>query len=61
MPLLSWSKEEEPDQFRRRGGNAVDAMLVRERYKVVRVADSREDYAFAEAVDILDREKRSSR
>ena len=34
----------------------MDAMLVRERYKVVRVADSREDYAFAEAVDILDRE-----
>lgn len=31
-------------------------MLVRERYKVVRVTDSREDYAFAEAVDILDRE-----
>ena len=34
----------------------MDAMLVRERYKVVRVPDSREDYAFAEAVDILDRE-----
>lgn len=31
-------------------------MLVRERYKVVRVPDSRENYAFAEAVDILDRE-----
>ena len=31
-------------------------MLVRERYKVVRVTDSQEDYAFAEAVDILDRE-----
>ena len=34
----------------------MDAMLVRERYKVVRVTDSRENYAFAEAVDILDRE-----
>lgn len=34
----------------------MDALLVRERYKVVRVIDSREDYAFAEAVDILDRE-----
>lgn len=31
-------------------------MLVRERYKVVRVTDCRENYAFAEAVDILDRE-----
>lgn len=36
----------------------MDAMLVRERYKVVRVTDSRENYAFAEAVDILDRETR---
>lgn len=35
----------------------MDTMLVRERYKVVRVPDVREDYAFAEAVDILDREK----
>ena len=34
----------------------MDAMLVRERYKVVRVPDSQEHYAFAEAVDILDRE-----
>ena len=34
----------------------MDAMLVRERYKVVRVTDSQENYAFAEAVDILDRE-----
>lgn len=34
----------------------MDAILVRERYKVVRVPDSRENYAFAEAVDILDRE-----
>ena len=34
----------------------MDAMLVRERYKVIRVSDSRENYAFAEAVDILDRE-----
>lgn len=36
----------------------MDTMLVRERYKVVRVPDVRENYAFAEAVDILDREKR---
>lgn len=36
----------------------MDALLVRERYKVVRVLDIREDYAFAEAVDILDREQR---
>lgn len=35
----------------------MEAMLVRERYKVVRVSDVRENYAFAEAVDILDREK----
>lgn len=34
----------------------MDVMVVRERYKVVRVPDSRENYAFAEAVDILDRE-----
>ena len=34
----------------------MDAILIRERYKVVRVTDSRENYAFAEAVDILDRE-----
>lgn len=33
-------------------------MLVRERYKVVRVPDIQENYAFAEAVDILDREMR---
>ena len=37
----------------------MDTMLVRERYKVVRVLDARENYAFAEAVDILDREKSS--
>lgn len=36
----------------------MDALLVRERYKVVRVLDAREDYVFAEAVDILDREQR---
>lgn len=35
----------------------MGAMLVRERYKVIWVLDAREDYAFAEAVDILDREK----
>jgi hypothetical protein len=32
-------------------------MLIRERYKVVRVLDARENYAFLEAVDIQDREK----
>lgn len=32
-------------------------MLIRERYKVVRVLDVRENYAFLEAVDIQDREK----
>lgn len=37
----------------------MDTMLVRERYKVVQVLDVRENYAFAEAVDILDREKNS--
>lgn len=42
-----------------RGTGAVDALLVRERYKVVRVLDAREDYVFAEAVDILDREQRT--
>ena len=34
----------------------MDTLLVRERYKVVRVLQTRENYAFAEAVDILDRE-----
>ena len=37
----------------------MDTLLVRERYKVVQVLEAREDYAFAEAVDILDREHRS--
>lgn len=37
----------------------MDTMLVRERYKVVQVLDVRENYAFVEAVDILDREKNS--
>ena len=35
----------------------MEALLVRERYKVVRVLRAEECYAFAEAVDILDREK----
>lgn len=35
----------------------MDALLIRERYKVVRVLDAREDYAFVQAVDILDREQ----
>ena len=34
----------------------MHTMLVRERYKVVRVTDCQENYAFAEAVDILERE-----
>lgn len=37
----------------------MDTLLIRERYKVVRVLETRENYAFAEAVDILDREKNS--
>lgn len=37
----------------------MDAVLIRERYKVVRVLDTREGYAFAQAVDILDREQNS--
>ena len=37
----------------------MDTLLVRERYKLVRVLETRENYACAEAVDILDREKRS--
>lgn len=35
----------------------MDTLLVRERYKVVRVLDVRENYAFAEAVNILDRKQ----
>lgn len=35
----------------------MEAMLVRERYKVVRALDVRENYACLEAVDLLDREK----
>lgn len=35
----------------------MEALLVRERYKVVRVLQAEGDYAFVEAVDILDREK----
>lgn len=37
----------------------MEAMLIRERYKVVRVLDVRENYAFLEAVDIQDREKKA--
>lgn len=37
----------------------METALVRERYKVVRVPDAREDYTFAEAVDILDREQKA--
>ena len=37
----------------------MESILIRERYKVIRVLDVQEDYAFAEVVDILDREKRS--
>lgn len=38
------------------GGAAVEAMLIRERYKVTRVLHVEEDYALLEAVDIQDRE-----
>jgi len=34
----------------------LDTMLIRERYKVVRVLEAQEYYAFMEAVDIQDRE-----
>ncbi len=37
----------------------MDVLMVRERYKVVRVVDIRTDYACAQAVDIMDREVRS--
>ena len=37
----------------------METLLIRERYKVVRVLETRENYACAEAVDILDREKSS--
>ena len=37
----------------------MEAVLVRERYKVIRMLDSAPGYTFLEAVDILDREKRS--
>ncbi|MCD8335294.1 MAG: hypothetical protein LUC35_08180 [Clostridiales bacterium] len=35
----------------------MENLLVRERYKVIRVQEAGEDYAFLEAVDIQDREK----
>jgi len=37
----------------------MEAMLIRERYKVIQVLDAREHYAFLQAVDIQDREKQS--
>ena len=37
----------------------METLLVRERYKIVRVLEAREHYACAEAVDILDRENRA--
>lgn len=36
----------------------MDPILIRERYKVIRVLEARETYIFAEALDILDRERR---
>lgn len=36
----------------------MDTILIRERYKVIRVLEARENYAFAEALDVLDRERR---
>lgn len=35
----------------------MDSILIRERYKVIRVLEVRKNYVFAEAVDILDRER----
>jgi len=35
----------------------VETMLIKERYKVIRVLDVQENYAFLETVDIKDREK----
>lgn len=35
----------------------METLLIRERYKVIRALDAREDYACLEAVDIQDREK----
>ena len=35
----------------------MEALLIQERYKVVRVLDARAGYAFVQAVDILDREQ----
>ena len=32
----------------------VEAMLIREQYKVVRVLEAQEDYAFAEAVELIE-------
>lgn len=37
----------------------METVLIRERYKIIRMLDSAPGYAFLEAVDILDREKRS--
>ncbi|MCC8157028.1 MAG: hypothetical protein LIO54_07110 [Oscillospiraceae bacterium] len=37
----------------------METMLIRERYKVIRVLEAEQNYAFLEAVDIQDREKRS--
>lgn len=34
----------------------MENVLVRERYKIVRVLEAADGYAFAEAVDIADRE-----
>ncbi len=34
----------------------MDTVLVRERYKIVRVLEAENDYAFAESVDIIERE-----
>ena len=34
----------------------MDTVMVRERYKIVRVLEAENDYAFAESVDITERE-----
>ena len=37
----------------------METMLIRETYKMIRVLDTKEDYAFLECVNIRDREKRA--
>ena len=39
----------------------MDTVMVRERYKIVRVLEAENDYAFAESVDVYKRQTRASR